>query len=97
MRSDEPVGVDAAAPPSNSDANADGAAEAIPQGVAASDSADLSMLSGPSLCHCYDFVFVLVILIFIGLIWVFYYHEPLPAGVVRFLGMDDTVYPRPNP
>jgi hypothetical protein len=44
------------------------------------------------ICRSYDFFFVLFIIVLIGLVWVYFYHQPIPPVILRLLGMDDPVY-----
>jgi hypothetical protein len=95
MRSTETVGIDPAS--ATSAGASQNTTEPIEKDVPPVREPELSMTGGASLCRWYDFGFVVVMLIVAALVWVFYYHQPLPATLVRFLGMDDTVYARPVP
>jgi uncharacterized membrane protein len=46
-----------------------------------------------SLCSTLDLLVFLAVLIVLAVVWVFVYHQPIPTGILRFLGMDSTLYP----
>jgi hypothetical protein len=94
MRGDEPVVTDApaageAAPPVGEAGSAPGP---LPVAEPAAEPSILDQ-SG-SLCSALDLFVIALALVALGIIWVFVYRQPIPRGVLRFLGADDTVYRR---
>jgi len=44
-------------------------------------------------CSKYDLIIIIGIIFIVYFVWVYIYKQPIPFGILRILGMDDTLYP----